>query len=186
MKSQFLVFKNITVPEEGLRIANREEWTQIMKENSLLPYENRRCFIKDEIIEGNELDRIYIETTKEEYDEWHMKQMRKKRKTDASPKFVEISGDVVTQDGLRIFDAIDSQSQSPEDNVYEKMRLEKLRDRLATWKYWSVFMLDIYLTGERKQVVKIVAEAYGVDQKTARKWRAAFVEFVADYYDKNY
>lgn len=186
MKSRFLVFKNIADPEEGLRIADQAEWTGIMQENYKLPYEKRRFFIEDDIYEGKERDRIYIETTKDEYDKWHTQQMRKVRKAATSQKFMEISGDIiVTSDGSCVFDTIFDLSQSPEEIIQARIRLEQLQGLLSSWKYWAPLMLDIYLAGEGGQVIKLVSEVYGVDQKTVRKWRAAFKTFVKDFYNKN-
>lgn len=186
MKSQFLVFKNIAAPEEGLRIADREEWTQIMKENTACPYCKRRFFITDEIHEGKERDRIYIEASKTEYDKWNRTRMADVRNNFEGQKFMMISGNVIVSlDGTCVFDTITDGMQSMEENVHALISLEHLRNALAMWKYWALDMFDIYLAGEKKMVVEILSQCYGVTPQMARNWRADFKKFVAKYYADN-
>lgn len=67
MKITYLVFEN----EKGnLRVADKREWNRIMEEKRRSPREKRCFFIVDRINLGNELDNMYIETTREDYDLW--------------------------------------------------------------------------------------------------------------------
>lgn len=68
MKITYVVFKN----EKGnLRVADKKEWNRIMEENCRLPREKCGFSIMNRIDLGNELDNMYIETTREAYDLWH-------------------------------------------------------------------------------------------------------------------
>lgn len=66
MRITYLVYEN---GQDGgkLRIATKEEWSRIMDENRGLPCDKRRYFIEDTIDDFGEMDRMYIESSKQEY-----------------------------------------------------------------------------------------------------------------------
>ena len=71
MKNTFLVLNDPKNPKSGLRVATLAEWDQILKANKELPREQRRFFIADSFEDCGEIDCMYIETTREEYNKWH-------------------------------------------------------------------------------------------------------------------
>ena len=56
MKITVLVFRKAGVPHEGLRVAEKDEWTMILKKNKTLRREDRRFFVEDRICDGDEMD----------------------------------------------------------------------------------------------------------------------------------
>ena len=80
MRNTFLVFNDPTNPGAGLRVAKPQEWDQILKKNKTLPREQRRFFITDAFEDCGEIDCMYIETTREEYNKWHSQKVESERK----------------------------------------------------------------------------------------------------------
>lgn len=68
MRNTFLVFNDPKNHESGLRVATLAEWDQILRANRGVSQEQRRYFICDCFEDCGELDRMYIETSKEEFD----------------------------------------------------------------------------------------------------------------------
>lgn len=180
MKSTYLVYKNTNVPEEGLRIANRDEWKQILQKNKTLPVEKRRFFIEDRILDMGKMDRMFIETSREKFDEWHREKMKRIRKQQDQSEVMLISGDVVVgTDGETVFDTIAS-SVNVEKEVEEKIHLQTLRNELSAWHEWAGDFFDLYINGQRKTSCSIICQKYGVTERTARSWKGKFEIYIAE------
>ena len=59
----YLIYRKLPDGTKQLETATHEEWDAIMKNNKGLPMHQRRCFILDAIVEGDDIDFMYIETT---------------------------------------------------------------------------------------------------------------------------
>ena len=95
MKVTYLVFENGI--GSALRVATKEEWNRIMQENRALPREQRRFFMQDTFEDCGSMDSLYIETTREKYDEWHAENERRYRKRKSYGEVEILSLDVSTQ-----------------------------------------------------------------------------------------
>lgn len=180
MKSTYLVYKNTNAPEEGLRIASKKEWNQILKMNKKLPRERRRFFIEDNICDLGKWDCMYIETSREKYDEWHREKMKSLRKHQNEPEIMLISGDVVVgTDGETVFDTIAS-SVNVEKEVEEKVLLQTLRNELSAWHEWAGDFFDLYINGQRITSCSIICQKYGVTERAARSWKDKFEIYIAE------
>ena len=91
MKNTFLVFNDPMNPDSGLRVANIQEWDQILKRNKTLPREQRRFFITDAFEDCGEIDCMYIETTQEEYNKWHSQKVYSERKRQYEAEYRKVS-----------------------------------------------------------------------------------------------
>ena len=80
MKNTFLVLNDPCNKDSGLHVASIKEWNQILETNRTLPRDQRRFFIKDSFEDCGEIDCMYIETTREEYDKWHSQQVYAQKK----------------------------------------------------------------------------------------------------------
>ena len=47
MKTTYLIYKDINAAEKELRVASKQEWDEILKNNRGLSIERRRHFIRD-------------------------------------------------------------------------------------------------------------------------------------------
>lgn len=73
MKNTYLLYKDANAKKKELVVATRKEWDAVLAANRKLPREQHRFFIKDCIADGGEMDCMYIEVSKSEYDKWQSK-----------------------------------------------------------------------------------------------------------------
>ena len=71
MKNTYLIYKDPKAEKKELIVATKEQWDQVLKTNRTLPREQRRFFVCDSFEDCGEIDRMFIETEKKEYDKWH-------------------------------------------------------------------------------------------------------------------
>ena len=181
MKVTYLVYEVSAAAGGKLRVATKEEWNRIMEQNRDLPREMRRFFTQDCIDDCGNLDCMYIETTKAEYDKWHSAhQVRYKKRKDAEG-IVTLSGDISTQteDGTLLDTMHDGINW--EELMIDCIRMKELREALSTWRSWGVEMLDLYMAGMKMKASSVLSEKYGVTQKTIRERKHAFEAFVLNF-----
>lgn len=181
MKITYLVFENGNISGK-LRIAEKEEWSRIMDKNRGLPSDQRRYFIEDTIDDFGELDRVYIETTKSEYDHWHAEHQRKcrKRKSNKGIEIVSMDFESYASEngslqGL-VSDGIDLESL-----IIESMEMEELFIALSEWKPWATDILDCYLAGKKRECTKALSIKQNVSVQTIRTRKREFEAFVLGY-----
>lgn len=93
MKTTYLVYKDTNAEIKELVIATKNEWDSILAVNRTLPREKRRFFIESKIREGNTWDRMFIETSREEYDKWHSQEEMRRRNLKAAERYKFLSLD---------------------------------------------------------------------------------------------
>ena len=181
MKVTYLVFENGI--GSALRVATKEEWNRIMQENRALPREQRRFFMQDCFEDCGDMDCMYIETTREEYDKWHSAyQVRYKKRVDAG-EITVLSLDISTQtsDDSSMIDTLED-GVNWEERMIDAIRMKELRTHLAAWKTWANELLDYYLAGEKVAATRILSKKYGVSEKTIRQRKRALEEFVQNFF----
>lgn len=97
MKTTYLVYKQVDDVRQ-LVVATQEEWDAILKENRQLPLEKRRCFMKDCLEDGNELDCIYVEVSTSEHRDWNNKNSVRQRKRKIGMLYTHLSLDAGVPD----------------------------------------------------------------------------------------
>lgn len=178
MKSTYLVFDC----KGQLRVATKEEWNDIMERNRTLPREQRRFFIQDCIFEDGEKDCIFIETTKDAYDEWHRQTQRAYRQKQGQEDVTIVSIDMQSSDDSgaslagKLSDNIDWECRMLSD-----MRMRELRCALEAWKPWAIEMLGFYLDGTQIKAAKVLSVRHGVSQQTIRERKRDFEAFVTNF-----
>lgn len=182
MKTTYLVFKDADAKRQQLVVATKEEWDAIMKANRQLPNEQRRYFKKDCIMDSSDWDCMFIEATKEEFDEWHSKHeyANQKRAYEHDYSFVSLESDMSNDVELTGSDVISSDFNL-EQTVIQGIMLEGLRTALSEWRFWAVEMLDYYLSGQKYSCSKKLIDKYGVSYKTVAKWKSQFENFAKTY-----
>ncbi|MDO4650979.1 MAG: hypothetical protein Q4B26_20265, partial [Eubacteriales bacterium] len=153
MKITYLVFDETT--QGRLRVATKDEWKLIMVQNRTLPREQRRFFIEDCIHEGGELDCIFIETSKEDYDKWHREAQKKYRKKQHLDGISVVSIDLEESEdsGMALIGKL-SDNLDWEMRMLSDIRMQELRRALSNWKPWALEMLELYLDGRQRQAAK--------------------------------
>ena len=180
MKITYLVFDETT--QGRLRVATKDEWKRIMEQNRALPREQRRFFIEDCIHEGSELDCIFIESTKEDYDKWHREAQKKYRKKQHFDGVTVVSIDLEeTEDsGMALIGKL-GDNLDWEMRMLSDIRMRELRQALRNWKPWSSEMLELYLDGRQLQAAKIMSTCHGISEQMVRRRKKEFEAYVADF-----
>ena len=168
MRITYLVYEN-GQNDSKLRIATKEEWSAIMEENRGLPCDKRRYFIEDTIDDLGEIDIMYIEASKQDYDLWHADDQRNRRKR-KTYKGIEI----VSMD----FESYENESHSlhgvliddidVESLIAENIEMENFTLALSKWQPWAIDILECYLAGEKKECTKFLSLKQGVSVQTIR------------------
>ena len=186
MKNTYLVFVDPSNSKSGLRVATAEEWNQILVENRGAEQGKRRYFICDRFEDCGELDRMYIEATKSDFDKWHSKDVETERKRKLGKQYGFVSLQQILQDeeGISFSDALED-SFDLDEALCDKMRIQHLREKLSAWKPWAVEMLDLYLRGERKNATVIISKRFGKTERTVQRWKELFEAYVIRFFEKN-
>ena len=104
MKSTYLIFEDVVNGNQTLRTATAEEWNAILQYNRTAPKEQRRYFIRDSFDDCGKLDCMFIEVTREKYEEWHREQSAKYRNRKSKAAYLHISLDAANlnrHDGIK-------------------------------------------------------------------------------------
>lgn len=181
MRITYLVYEN---DQSGgkLRIATKEEWSRIMAENRGLPSEKRRYFIVDTIEESGELDRMYIESTKPEYDRWHAENERKRRKRTSANgiEIVSMDFESYTNENCSLHGVV-TDPIDWEKLIVDSMEIESLALALSEWQPWAIDILECYLAGQKRECTKYLSLKQGVSAQTVRTRKREFEAFVLGY-----
>ncbi len=185
MKTTYLVYKDANAEIKELVMATKNEWDSILAVNRTLPREKRRFFIESRIREGNSWDRMFIETSKKEYDKWHSQEEMRRRNLKAAEgyKFLSLDYGCSFDDGVDFEETIASSSDL-EEEIASDMFMADLRAALTMWKDWANELLDYYLAGKRMESTRILSKKYGVSATTIQKRKKQLDEFVKEYLKK--
>lgn len=181
MRITYLVYEN---GQDGgkLRIATKEEWSRIMDKNRGLPCDKRRYFIEDTIDDFGEMDRMYIESSKQEYDRWHAADQRKRRKRKSNKGIEIVSTDYESHtDESCSLHGIITDTIDWEALIVESMEMEGLTHALSEWQPWAIDILECYLTGQKRECTKFLSLKQGVSVQTIRARKREFEAFVLGY-----
>ena len=163
MKNTYLIYKDPKAEKKELIVATPKQWDEIMKANRGATQEERRSFTCDCFEDCGELDRMYIEVEKPEFDKWHSQNVMRERnrKLGEQYAFVSTSQEIPGTD-LVYEDIIADSSCNVEEEAEGKSEMAALRERLTSWKSYGVVFLDLYLKGQKGNATAIISEKYGV------------------------
>ena len=184
MKNTFLVLNDPKDPKSGLRVATLEEWDQILKDNRHAPRSERRYFICDCIEDCGELDRMYIETGKKEFDKWHWMHTEAERKRIAGSHYSRVSLDecLPGTDDLTYADYI----PDPVDRLHtaiSEVDINLLKERLSKWKAWAPELLDCYLAGNTREAAQIISSKFDVSARTVPRYKPQFERMIMKFFE---
>ena len=171
MKTTYLVFENGRAGG-NLRVATQEEWSRILKEKKMQPKELKRYFIEDRISEDE--DTMFIEVSKEKYDEWHAKRESERRKEIVERNAVVLSLDCLSagEDNEYILESV-SDGIDWENLVTDKVFLEEIRFKLDSWNSWGREMFEYLIEYELRNGENMLSPSKYFTQKYSIK-RVAF------------
>ena len=187
MKVTYLVFSNDNF-DRTLRIASREEWSQIMKANREVSRDKKRYFIESMIEEGDERDLMYIETEKEAYDKWHsenQKYYRNKKAALRCSQFAWLSMDTCLEENesKSIVDCM-SDGNDWESRVLDKVYVDEIRQRLKKWNDWALpmfeYLLEFYRCngGDMEHPSRYICRTQNIKARTYRARKQRLEEYI--------
>lgn len=175
MKVTYLVKETCEDGIERLRIATLQEWLDIIKLNCTLPPEKKRIFIKDDIPGDNDLDRMFIEVSREQYLPTHCEKQSAYRNRVIQKSLSLLSFDAYLDDNEEMtFHDIIPAGYNLEDHVISNFNMAALRTELEEWRPWASDLLVEYLAGRSKTCTQMIANKYRVSLQTARKYKRQF------------
>ena len=183
MKTTYLINKKQPDGNVRLTVASSAEWLAVVNANKQLPPEQRRYFILDYIADRNNLDRMVIETSADDYYVWHRDHMAAERNRAAGGRFQHLSLDMLlfnNDETACLLDTVLS-DVSVEDMVSDRMLMAGLREKLTEWRPWANDLLELYLQGRKRDCTAVLAAKYGVSPQTARKYKRQFEKFVKTF-----
>lgn len=181
MKTTYLIYQDKT--SKKLVIADEQQWKEITAQNLSCPKEQRRYFIADIIVDGDEMDLMIIETTEEEHRRWcnERKPVYRNLQTQKLVKLLSLNAtfDAGTEENsLLAFLPCEKDLLA---NVQSDLAMEQLRNALRAWKPWAEEMLDFYLSGEKRTCSAYFALQYGISERQVRTYKAQFEKFAKNF-----
>ncbi len=184
MKNAFLVLNDPSNKDSGLHVASIKEWNQILEINRTLPRDQRRFFIKDSFEDCGEIDCMYIETTREEYDKWHSQQVYAQKKRKLGEQYGKVSFQDTTSVGEGLtYEEVIGNGVDLEEAVIKDTQLEALKQSLAEWKPWALDVLTLYLSEKKEEATLFISKKCRVSIRTAQRWKIQFEEFVMNFFE---
>ena len=162
--SAFLVYINPADPTEGYRVASKDEWNQILNDNRGKPMKKRRLFTRDRIVEGNNKDDLYIESTIAEYKKWFNREKDKREIRECAKAYSFFSMDIPSSK-----DIPESERVTNYQNVIDFADIAILFDQLVLvldiWKPWATELLKLRMSEHRNQAAAILSKKHGISQR---------------------
>lgn len=183
MKTTYLIKKILPDGNACLSVATLDEWLSIVKANNSLPASQQRYFITDYIADGDNTDRMIIETSAEDYRKWNKDRMVSARNRAQGRNYQFLSLDAQTpvkNSMMNLLDSISSTDQVEED-ACTPVLVDELRAALAEWQPWATDLLEYYLRGERRTCTEALVKKYGVSPQVIRKYKRQFKEFTKKF-----
>ena len=185
MRKTYLIFEDDRTGGK-LRTATKEEWKQIMDRNKENP-SLRRYFIEDIIIDGWEVDRMYIETDKATYDQWRMKKEKeyRRRKKEAEYEKVQVLSldDCVDWREEEIIDCT-SDGIDWEEIMTDEFYIEDIRQTLHVMDGWALEMFDflwneyLEINSNKETALSRYANFVGITIKSASARRKKLINYL--------
>ena len=181
-KSKYLVLKTNTHGETYLDLASKDEWNSILQSNRTALKSERRYFIRETIVDGEDVDSIFIEVSAEEYKEWHREHEAKRRKLKQEDGVVILSlNDKCSgPHGDELIDQIPS-DENTEKDVVTNIMFEELQASLISWKPWALELLQAFMTLPKDHIICFMVETYGISVRSAQRRKKEFEEYVRKY-----
>lgn len=181
MKTTYLIYQDKS--SNKLVVADEQEWKAITAQNLGCPKDQRRYFIADIIVDGDEMDCMIIETTEEEHREWCNERKPVYRNLQAQKLIKFLSLDTTFDTGAEENSLLAFLSCEKDEigKVQSDIAIEQLRTALREWKPWAEDMLDLYLQGKKHKCASTLAPKYGLTMRSIQLNMRKFEEFTKKF-----
>lgn len=159
-----------------------ENWHAIVQACAKLPTDQRRYFIRDVIADDKGVDCMFIETTKETWQEWDREQRKIRDNLQHRKQYehIPVESMLTMQDGILANAGLES--EDIEDSAVSRLTCAQLRQSMAEWHNWAPMLMDYYMDGKKTSCTAEVARRCGVSEQVARKYKRQFEKFVGTFY----
>lgn len=182
MRNTYLLYKDANMEKKELVVATRKEWDAVLAANRNLPREQRRFFIKDCIVDCGEMDCIYIEVSKSEYDKWHSQHTSENQKREYQQKYTLVSvSEERSDDSKYTLEDVMPDDFNLERTVLDEILISELRAALLRWNDWANDLLDYYLDGNSRNCSKEIIKKYGISYETVAKRKRQLNDFIKNF-----
>ena len=184
MKTTYLIYKEVNGTRQ-LCAATREEWDAILKENRILPSEQRRRFIKDCFEDGDDLDCIYIEVSAMAHRKWNSENTMHQHKRKKGAQYTMLSLDTSTPDaGADTLHEYIPSGFDLDRMVTDAVLMTELKKALQSWKPWAEELFELYMAGQKRSCTQALCQKYQLTDRAVQKRKSAFEKFVLDFLKK--
>ncbi len=170
-----------------LVVVPHAEWISVVKANKGLPEDQKRCFIRDVIIENDKIDLMVYEAPRARYLKWHRAQEEARSNWNTVKKnniqFLSIEALAYDEDRWDNFLNRIMPDDMMADMVIDQMDVELLRTALDIWKPWANDLLDCYMNEEARSCTNRFSQKYGVSPQTVRKYKRQLKVFVKNFFE---
>ena len=182
MKTIYLLRETLPDGSHHLVQTTPQKWHAIINEQKNLPIEQRRHFINDTIVENDDVDCIIIETTLEEWRKWDNNRKKQSRDREYKKKYIHLSLDFVidAESGTTML-ACSSVNNQMEEEIFQRYFFQEMHRDLAKWRPWATKMLEFYMAGDTTHANQEMMRVFGVEERTVRKYKMQFEEFLRAY-----
>lgn len=177
MKTTYLINSYLPDGSTELVQTTSEHWHKIVEENKKLPKEKRRYFYADMITDSNPYDCIVMEVSYELFQKWSNEDRTARRNRAEKKKYIHVSWEALLESCTEYLVV----PNSIEDAMLSSVTIDELRAALTAWQPWAVDILNLYLAGEGKKVVKHLAGKYKIGESTARRYKHDFKFFTKKF-----
>lgn len=159
-----------------------ENWHAIVRACAKLPTDQRRYFIRDVIPDDKGVDCMFIETTKETWQEWDREQRRIRDNLQHRKQYehIPVESMLTMQDDILANAGLESEDIA--DSAVSCLTCAQLRQSVAEWHKWAPMLMDYYMDGKKTSCTAEVARRCGVSEQVARKYKRQFEKFVGTFY----
>jgi hydroxymethylpyrimidine pyrophosphatase-like HAD family hydrolase len=159
-----------------------EQWREIVQRNKSLSKEQKRYFISDCIEESDDIDRMYIEVSYEEYKKWNVENTLSAKNRKYKKNFTIVSFDefVLKNKDLSDKDILIDKADV-ENEAIENINNKELIKALSEWQPWALDIYKAYISGRKTACTREIASKYNVSLQTARSYKRKFKSFLKKF-----
>lgn len=177
------VYVNPINPAEGHRVASKEEWDQILNCNRGKPIKERRLFTRDRIVESDNIDDLYVESSLIEYKKWLNKEKDKKEIRACAKYFSFFSLDIPSSRDISETEQV-ANHETVIDVAEIDILLDQIMQALEMWKPWAPELLKLRMSEYRNQAASILSQKYDVSLRQYERRIRQMEAFVRTFLTK--
>lgn len=182
--STYLVREHPHQKGSALVSVTAREWLNVVQKNKNLPEAAQRYFIREDILEDDVLDRMYIEVDLEQYVSWNKEKCRvyRQRRAQFGIQTLSLDAELDSAEASSLHEII-AGNCCVEDTIISALVLDAIRNDMIRWKPWAGAMFDIYLAGAQHHGFAYFVSVHKVSRSTFYNYRQEFEKKLKNYFE---